>query len=335
MRWRAAAAPAAGFWVVHASCGAGGAGLVTYRLQHAAAPARAPALWRARRPGAPAAAGRAPAAATAGRRAAPVGALGQRGCRGWPLLTLTSFLARPQARLLYHEAAGVAGASDADGAASQRRSALLAEAYAAAAAATALAPASYSCAALRATLAINLLLEESALLPLGARLVAAGKKGSKAAAAVERKCGELRERLVGAMDACKTALAHPAPLREEPVIAIDSGSHATSDPCSMVRRGESAPVAAGRRRGAPARHCRSRNRRQRGACAFAVCRRPRRAGRRAGGGAASGVISACSRAVPRLASMYQRLGGGLSMQLSMQLLLCNGSWRDLALTHCL
>jgi hypothetical protein len=140
-----------------------------------------------------------------------------------------------QARLLYHEAAGVVGASDADPAASQRRSQLLQEAYAQAAAATALAPASYSCAALRATLAINLLLEESALLPLGARLVAAGKKGTKAAAVVERKCGDLRERLVGAMDACKVALAHPNPDRREPVISIDTPSHETSDPCSMVR----------------------------------------------------------------------------------------------------
>lgn len=108
------------------------------------------------------------------------------------------------------------------------------EAYVHAAAATALAPSSYSCAALRATLAINLLLEESALLPLGARLVAAGKKGTKAAAVVERKCGDLRDRLVGAMDACKVALAHPSPNKMEPVISIDSGSHATSDPCSMV-----------------------------------------------------------------------------------------------------
>jgi hypothetical protein len=126
------------------------------------------------------------------------------------------------------------GSSDSDPGASQRRSQLLQEAYAHAAAATALAPASCSCAALRATLAINLLLEESALLPLGARLVAAGKKGTKAAAVVERKCGDLRERLEGAMAACRTALAHPAPCRSEPVISIDTGGHATSDPCSMV-----------------------------------------------------------------------------------------------------
>ncbi len=140
-----------------------------------------------------------------------------------------------KARLLYHEAAGVVGASDADPSASQRRSQLLQEAYTHAAAATALAPGSYSCAALRATLAINLLLEESALLPLGARLVAAGKKGTKAAAVVERKCGDLRERLVGAMEACRASLAHAAPARSEPVILIDTGSHSTSDPCSMVR----------------------------------------------------------------------------------------------------
>lgn len=165
---------------------------------------------------------------------------------------------RYAARLLYHEAASTAGSGDAAAAAaaaapagsaatSLRRIQLLQEAYDHASVATALAPNSLSCAALRATLAINLLVEESALLtpasssssnPGGS---SSGEPGGHAAAqqqqqlsALDSKCQQLRERFRDSITACRAALEHANPLLVEPVITMITSTHTTCDPCSLV-----------------------------------------------------------------------------------------------------
>lgn len=158
-----------------------------------------------------------------------------------------------QARLLYHEAAGAISPETVVVDSSQQRIQLLTEAYELSAEATSLAPASLSCAALRATLAINLLVEESALLspsntPTATTAGASGSSssggsGSEVAAIgscshtalLERKCHELLTRFLHSIEACKAALSHPKPLSPEPVITLITPTHTTSDPCSMVR----------------------------------------------------------------------------------------------------
>lgn len=121
----------------------------------------------------------------------------------------------PQARVLYHEAAGIlgtpgasplgagggassSGAGSAAAAAAapatevacpaEQRSQLLREALQQAACATELAPDSLSCAALRATIAINLLIEESAA--MGAPSVLALPAAAAAAMAAPTPAGE-------------------------------------------------------------------------------------------------------------------------------------------------
>lgn len=116
---------------------------------------------------------------------------------------------------------------------SLKRIQLLQEAYEHAVEATALAPNSLSCAALRATLAINLLVEESALLNPSNK---PAKKG-QGVSALDKKCQELRERFKGSIDACRTALEHPSPVMVEPVITMITSTHTTRDPCSLVSCG--------------------------------------------------------------------------------------------------
>lgn len=148
-----------------------------------------------------------------------------------------------QARLLYHEAA-VALSDSAPGRREEpSRVQLLKEAYEHAAKATDLAPNSLSCAALRATLAINLLVEESALLTPSLRTpgqlpgnsaTTSSSSSPGGPSALELKCQELRERFRGGLAACKAALASPHPCMFEPVISMASSTHTTCDPCSMV-----------------------------------------------------------------------------------------------------
>jgi hypothetical protein len=111
-----------------------------------------------------------------------------------------------------------------------KRIQLLQEAYEHAVEATSLAPNSLSCAALRATLAINLLVEESALLNPSNK---PAKKG-QGMSTLDKKCQELRERFRGSIDACRTALEHASPVMVEPVITMITSTHTTCDPCSLV-----------------------------------------------------------------------------------------------------
>lgn len=157
----------------------------------------------------------------------------------------------PQARLLFHEAAGAISPGTVGSNSSLQRIQLLTDAYEHAAVATELSPNSLSCAALRATLAINLLVEESALLtPTPAapqQQVAAGGKTEQqlqqqqpphqqpsSSTVLDRKCQELLQRFLGSIDACKTALDHPKPVLREPLITFTTASHTTCDPCSLV-----------------------------------------------------------------------------------------------------
>lgn len=114
----------------------------------------------------------------------------------------------PQSRVLYHEAS----AADAEA-----RLPLLREALNHAKRASALCPRSLSCAALRATLAINTLVEES--------------NGSAPASAAA-----FRAELSGAIAACTAATAGPSDQIQEPVITINDGTSQSCDPCSLVRR---------------------------------------------------------------------------------------------------
>jgi len=136
-----------------------------------------------------------------------------------------------QARLIYHEAAGSINPGTVGSSTSLKRIQLLQEAYEHAADATDLAPNSLSCAALRATLAINLLVEESALLN-PSKSTKKGQPGGMSA--LDIKCQELRERFKGSIDACRTALEHPNPQMVEPVITMITTTHTTCDPCSLV-----------------------------------------------------------------------------------------------------
>ena len=144
-----------------------------------------------------------------------------------------------QARLLYHEAAGVVSQNSSSKNCGQDRVQLLQEASQYAARATELAPNSLSCAALRATLAINLLVEESALLTPSLSSSSSSSSGSKKPGAqpttLEVKCQELRERFRSGLHVCRTALESPNPCMFEPVINMTTSTHTTCDPCSLVR----------------------------------------------------------------------------------------------------
>jgi hypothetical protein len=113
--------------------------------------------------------------------------------------------------------------------------------------AAALCPASLSCAALRATLLVNLLVEESALsgslgagalerthvpeLPSGvSSQVAAWHSQSS-----EARCAAIRKEFKEAIAACAKTLSLEA-LTVEPVITINHGGAKTCDPCCLVRR---------------------------------------------------------------------------------------------------
>lgn len=131
-----------------------------------------------------------------------------------------------QARILYHEASLLEGmdpgrvASSTQGEGS--RLGLLRRALDAVSAATTLCPASASCAALRATCVVNVLVEESSALEPQAE----GGGGG----------GLIKADLAGAMEACRATLATPSPTHHhEPIISISDGRSTTVDPCCLVR----------------------------------------------------------------------------------------------------
>ncbi|CAK0744637.1 hypothetical protein CVIRNUC_001563 [Coccomyxa viridis] len=127
------------------------------------------------------------------------------------------------ARLLYHEAATLE-ATDAKAPYKQRME-LLQSALSSAIAANDLCPESLSCAALRATIIVNVLVEATA---------SSGAAGSTAKPALPsgELCEELRYQLSGAMEACGRALASHSQLAE-PSIAINADQMKTCDPCSL------------------------------------------------------------------------------------------------------
>ena len=103
---------------------------------------------------------------------------------------------------------------------------LLQSALSSAIAANDLCPESLSCAALRATIIVNVLVEATA---------STGTSGSTAKPALPsgELCEELRYQLSGAMEACGRALASQTQLAE-PSIAINADQMKTCDPCSLV-----------------------------------------------------------------------------------------------------
>ena len=131
-----------------------------------------------------------------------------------------------QARFLYHEAATIE-AVDPSALFSGRRLQLLREALENAEKASDICPSSLSCAALRATLVLNVLVENSVLAP--------GGLGGTRAEVLNGQQGEaLKKQFKAAVDTCSRVLTMPQPVVDEPVIAITTGNQKTFDPCSLV-----------------------------------------------------------------------------------------------------
>eukprot|EP00983_Pelagomonas_calceolata_P048702 1141174-Pelagomonas_calceolata.AAC.4 len=162
-----------------------------------------------------------------------------------------------QARLLYHEAAvleaqqlssgasnnnnnnnnsssaaGSSGSNPSSSKPSEPRLQLLKEALEYAKQATQLNPCSLSSAALRATLVVNVLVEESSLFSGSAASAISGIAGSSSnTSSAERIKQEFRD----AMSACSRAANTTNPTMAEPVVNINDGGSQTCDPCSLVR----------------------------------------------------------------------------------------------------
>ena len=129
---------------------------------------------------------------------------------------------------------------------SQRRRELLHEALLCASAATQLAPGSLSSAALRATLLVNLLVEESALQgglvapadsPADVQLPPGGGGDDVAvwlSADPAVRCADIKREFKAAIADCQRTLEHPEPLQVEPVITISDQHTRTCDPCCLV-----------------------------------------------------------------------------------------------------
>ncbi|KAK9864724.1 hypothetical protein WJX84_007033 [Apatococcus fuscideae] len=129
------------------------------------------------------------------------------------------------ARFLYHEAATIE-AVDPSALFSGRRLQLLREALENAEKASDICPSSLSCAALRATLVLNVLVENSVLAP--------GGLGGTRAEVLNGQQGEaLKKQFKAAVDTCSRVLTMPQPVVDEPVIAITTGNQKTFDPCSL------------------------------------------------------------------------------------------------------
>ena len=108
----------------------------------------------------------------------------------------------------------------------RQRLELLQEALGSASAASDLCPASLSCAALRATMVVNVLVEASTAI--------AGSMGvTRPALPTGQQCEDMRQQFHGAYEACKRGLAIE-PVLSEPVICITTISQKTCDPCCLV-----------------------------------------------------------------------------------------------------
>lgn len=110
---------------------------------------------------------------------------------------------------------------------SGRRLQLLREALENAEKASDICPSSLSCAALRATLVLNVLVENSVLAP-------SGVGGTRAEVLTGQQGEALKRQFKAAVDTCSRVLTMPQPVVDEPVIPISTGSQKTYDPCSLV-----------------------------------------------------------------------------------------------------
>eukprot|EP00798_Chlamydomonas_sp_ICE-L_P023583 gene23583-9111_t len=133
------------------------------------------------------------------------------------------------ARMLYHEAAVLEG-SDSCGMPSEQRLLLLREALESARVATELNPNSLSSVALRATLVVNALVEESSLFSGEA---STAEDAPAALSPTESKCDRIKQEFKDALAACAFAMASNEPTVIEPVISIADGTSQTCDPCSL------------------------------------------------------------------------------------------------------
>ena len=124
-----------------------------------------------------------------------------------------------QARVLFHEAALLA--QDHRSARQQISSKCLGDAYQHAITATRLAPTSASCAALRATLILNLILEQC--------ITANARPPSGQASAV----GCFADQLSGTLKHCST-VAEAKRVEDEADVQIAAGGLRTNDPCCLV-----------------------------------------------------------------------------------------------------
>eukprot|EP00208_Stichococcus_sp_RCC1054_P002912 CAMPEP_0206142900 /NCGR_PEP_ID=MMETSP1473-20131121/18579_1 /ASSEMBLY_ACC=CAM_ASM_001109 /TAXON_ID=1461547 /ORGANISM="Stichococcus sp, Strain RCC1054" /LENGTH=3025 /DNA_ID=CAMNT_0053538067 /DNA_START=97 /DNA_END=9174 /DNA_ORIENTATION=+ len=128
------------------------------------------------------------------------------------------------ARMLYHEAAcEPADSSGPRAGGGESRLAVLKQALQEAAAATEAAPLSLSCAALRATLVVNLLVENGKMLP------------NQSGGSLEAAVADMRAQLRSGVAAAERALAAAGPggggAPREPLITISTGDMQTTDPC--------------------------------------------------------------------------------------------------------
>lgn len=127
---------------------------------------------------------------------------------------------------MYHEGATLDGPEHSTQP-SAKRLQLLQEALNCARMATDLNPNSLSSAALRATLVVNVLVEESSVISSPSALAAAQDDNSC--------CDRIKEEFREAMAACVKAMDSTQPLLVEPVININGSDQSrTCDPCSLV-----------------------------------------------------------------------------------------------------
>jgi hypothetical protein len=104
-------------------------------------------------------------------------------------------------------------------------------------------PTSLSCAALRATLVLDVLIEQASL----GQDAAPNRGLSLISRLSDQQCKAIKRQFRDAVAACARALSSPEPYLFEPLITIAEESHASFDPCSLVSRSAWGPPR-------PARH---------------------------------------------------------------------------------
>ncbi len=131
--------------------------------------------------------------------------------------------------MLHHQATGLDASSPA---AAARKLELLTSALHHAEAAADGCPSSLSCAALRATLVLDVLIEGGSL----GQDVSAADKGLRFISKLsDPQCKAIAKQFRDAATSCSRALDSPQPYIFEPLITIAEDTHVTFDPCSLVR----------------------------------------------------------------------------------------------------